>query len=116
MSKESQSAFPKAPWRMAAVLLPVMMLSTGCEASPPPQGRAASALPADVTAFKAKRDQCDHFRGEDPGDDEARAAELERKLDQTCKGTDARLKALRRQYAGNPKVSAALAHYEDDVE
>ncbi|CAG9203123.1 hypothetical protein BGLA2_1610034 [Burkholderia gladioli] len=31
-------------------------------------------------------------------------------------GADARLKALRHRYAGNPKVTAALAHYEDDVE
>lgn len=116
MSEKTQSALPRTAWRMAALLLPVMLLSTGCEASPPPQGKAASALPADVAAFKAKRDQCDHFRGEDPGEDEARAAQLERKLEQTCKGTDARLKALRRQYAGNPKVVAALAHYEDDVE
>lgn len=112
---KTRSAFPRAGWRMAAVLLPLLLLSTVCEASPP-QGKAASTLPADVVAFKAKRDQCDHFRGEDPGEDEARAAQLQRKVDQTCKGTDARLKALRRQYADNPKVMAALAHYEDDVE
>lgn len=112
---KTQSVFPKAAWRMAAVLLPVLLLSTVCGASPS-QGKTASALPADVAAFKAKRDQCDHFRGEDPGEDEARAAQLKRKVDQTCKGTDARLKALRRQYAGNPKVTAALTQYEDDVE
>ncbi|WP_186073215.1 hypothetical protein [Burkholderia gladioli] len=72
-------------------------------------------MPADVAAFEVKRDLCDHYRGEDPGDDAARSAKLRRELQQTCQGTDARLKAQRHRYAGNPKVTAALAHYEDDV-
>ncbi|MDQ2138172.1 hypothetical protein RBI14_08330 [Alcaligenaceae bacterium B3P038] len=77
---------------------------------------APSALPADVVSFIAGRDQCDHFRGEDPGDDEARAESLQSKLEQTCRGTDARLATLRRHYADNATVKAALAGYEKNVE
>ena len=75
----------------------------------------ASTLPADVTAFRTRRDQCDHFRGEE-ADDDARAAELEKALNRTCKGTDAQLTRLRSRYAGNKAVTAALAGYENDVE
>lgn len=75
----------------------------------------AAALPADVVAFQAKRDECDHFRGEEPSDP-ARAAFLEKALARTCKGTDAELTALRKRHAGTPAVVAALAAYEDDVE
>ena len=76
----------------------------------------AKELPADVIAFKARRDDCDHFRGEDPGDDETRASELTSKLEQSCKGTDAQLASLRRRYADDASVTAALAGYEDSVE
>ncbi|WP_155301781.1 hypothetical protein [Burkholderia gladioli] len=109
-------AFQNATCRIAGYLIPAILLSTGCEASPPTQATSAADLPADVVAFEVQRDQRDHYRGEDPGDDVARAAKLRRELQQTCQGTDARLKALRHRYAGNPKVTAALAHYENDVE
>lgn len=89
---------------------------------PPPapisgaEGASASRpLPADVAAFKMRRDQCDHFRGEEATDD-ARAAELERKLESTCAGTDAKLAALRRRHAGDPVASAALAAYDAEIE
>lgn len=76
---------------------------------------APETLPADVVAFKVRRDECDHFRGED-ADDEARAAQLEQELNRTCKGTDSALAGLRRRYAANAAVIAALANYESDVE
>ncbi|WP_294292843.1 hypothetical protein [uncultured Sphingomonas sp.] len=76
---------------------------------------APETLPADVVTFKARRDECDHFRGED-ADDEARAAQLEQELNRTCKGTDSALAGLRRRYAANAAVIAALANYESDVE
>ena len=74
-----------------------------------------AALPADVTAYRARRDQCDHFRGEEAEDD-VRAAQLEKALNRTCKGTDAELIKLRGKYAGNKAVIAALAEYESEVE
>lgn len=72
-------------------------------------------LPAEVAAFRERRDECDHFRGEDPYDAE-RAAFLSEALTRTCTGTDAELKALRARYAGDPRVLAALADYEDEAE
>ncbi|MCC2976434.1 hypothetical protein LK533_07075 [Sphingomonas sp. PL-96] len=72
-------------------------------------------LPADVVAFRERRDECDHFRGEDPYDAE-RAAFLSEALARTCTGTDAELKALRARYAANAAILAALADYEDEAE
>lgn len=103
-----------------------LLLATACSAapgeaaaSPAPTAKATAArakLPAEVAAFKARRDQCDHFRGEDPGENEARARQLEQKLTRFCAGTDAQLRTLRKRYAANRPVTAALAGYEDAVE
>ena len=76
--------------------------------------RPASRL-ADVVAFRQRRDECDHFRGEEPYDAK-RAAFLRAALARTCKGTDAELAALRKRYAGNPAALRALAGYEPTVE
>lgn len=83
-----------------------------------PRTRATSdagVLPADVVRFRKRRDQCDHLRGEEAGD-EARAIELEKKLNRTCRGTDVELAGLRRRYRGNAAVIAALRSCEDRVE
>lgn len=76
--------------------------------------RPASRL-ADVVAFRQRRDECDHFRGEEPYDAK-RAAFLRAALARTCKGTDVELAALRKRYAGNPAALRALAGYEPNVE
>lgn len=73
------------------------------------------SLPADVVAFRAKRDECDHFRGEEPTDP-ARVAFLTKAMERTCTGTDAALIALRKRHAGEPAVLSALASYEEEVE
>ena len=61
------------------------------------------------------RDGCDHFRGEEPHDAERRAYIAE-SVAELCTGTDARLAMLRRRYAADPSVIAALKGYEDRVE
>jgi hypothetical protein len=86
-------------------------LQAGLTATPAPD----ASVPADVAAFRERRDECDHFRGEDPYDEE-RAAFLSEALERTCTGTDAELKALRARYAGDPRVFAMLAEYEDEAE
>lgn len=98
-------------------LLGLWLVGCGGVASGQPiRGRAgAAALPADVAAFRKRRDRCDHFRGEEPGD-EARAAELAQASRRTCRGTDAQLAVLRARYRGNRVVIAALRRYEDEVE
>lgn len=104
--------------RWAALVSVVSLVGCGApavgNASPATSGKAG-ALPADVRTFKARRDDCDHYRGEaspDPG----RARYLDRKLEQTCTGTDAALAALRQLYARNAVVTAALNDYEDTIE
>ncbi|WP_377296524.1 hypothetical protein [Rhizobium sp. SGZ-381] len=81
-------------------------------------GAAASAsgrdLPADVSAFVAKREQCDHFREEPPGD-AARRQEIAAALEASCRGTDARLKALKQKYRSGP-VRALLDGFEAQIE
>jgi hypothetical protein len=84
-------------------------------ASPTATPAPDASVPADVAAFRERRDECDHFRGEDPYDEE-RAASLSEALERTCTGTDAELKALRARYAGDPRVLAMLAEYEDEAE
>lgn len=78
-------------------------------------GAAALPFPREVTTFMVDRDGCDHFRGEDPYDAERRAYIAEN-IAELCKGTDARLAMLRRRYAGDPSVTAALRGYEDRIE
>lgn len=67
-------------------------------------------LPEDVRAFIARRDECEHFIGEEPYD-RARRRFLARAIRKSCKGVDKRLAALREKYRGDPPVIAALADY-----
>ncbi len=75
----------------------------------------ASGLPADVTAFKQKRDACEHWMGEE-GTDAARQQEIADGISENCTGTDAKLAALKEKYAGNDTVQRALADYDSDLE
>jgi hypothetical protein len=108
-----QAAAPAAP----AVAPPAAATAAPPAAAPaaPPSAAASAPSTADVAEFRAQRDQCDHFRGEDPYDAK-RAAELATQLDKFCKGTDARLAGLRKKYAVQPAVLESLKDYEDQVE
>ena len=75
----------------------------------------AVALPAEVQAFIAQRESCDHFRGEE-GYDAERRAFLAKALDKTCTGTDRALAALRERFAAQPAVLAALKDFEVRIE
>ncbi|MFC7409209.1 hypothetical protein [Hydrogenophaga atypica] len=72
-------------------------------------------LPADVLAFIKQSDMCDHFRGEEPYDEERRMF-LEQNMTELCTGSDRRLAELKAKYLGNDSVQAALAGYEVDIE
>jgi len=111
-AQPSPGALDPAPPSATATPEPA---SSNAAAAPTNTAAAPDILPADVVAFKTRRDECDHFRGED-ADDEARAAQLEKELNRTCTGTDSALAGLRRRYAGNAAVIAVLADYESDVE
>lgn len=76
---------------------------------------ATPALPADILAFQKRRDDCDHFRGEEPYDAQ-RAAFLKAALARSCAGTDKALAALRQRYQAQPARLDALKAYEDRIE
>ena len=75
----------------------------------------AADLPREVAAFVARRDRCDHFRGED-SDEPARAAQIARAVEANCRGTDAELARLKRRHQGDPAVRARLGQYDAQVE
>jgi hypothetical protein len=72
-------------------------------------------LPSDVVKFMEDRDICDHWRGEEPYDDE-RAKAIEEAWQASCPGTDKALALLRAKYKSNQAVLKALAGYEDKIE
>lgn len=113
-----------APAKVAAAPMPASpVVTVRTQPAPyfpldlPPSDVAASAapFPQEVTEFMVARDGCDHFRGEDPYDAERRAF-IQENIDELCRGTDARLAMLRRRYANDPSVIAALKGYDDRIE
>jgi hypothetical protein len=76
---------------------------------------APSGLPVDVAEYKERRDLCDHFRGEDPYDEERRKF-LEENMKKFCVATDKELASLKTKYKKNEAVLKALSGYEDEVE
>lgn len=82
---------------------------------PSPDAAQATAFPQEVTSFMVDRDSCDHFRGEEPTDGERRAF-LAESISELCTGTDAKLALLRKRYADDPSVIAALQGYDSHIE
>ena len=85
-----------------------------------PLGHAAEKdhvpkLAGDVEKFKERRDLCDHFRGEDPYDEE-RGKFLEENLKNYCTGTDKELASLNAKYKNNKTVMKVLEKYEEKIE
>ena len=74
-----------------------------------------SEVPKDVADFREGRDGCDHFRGEEPYDEERQTFLLER-MNTLCSGTDKELAQLRIRYTGNKAVLELLKDYEDNIE
>ena len=72
-------------------------------------------LSGDVEKFKERRDLCDHFRGEDPYDEERRKF-LEENLKKYCAGTDKELAYLKAKYKNNKSVMKVLDKYEEKIE
>lgn len=92
----------------------ILILSCSCAAKPAP-APGAPKIPEDVARFKERRDLCDHFRGEDPYDEERRAF-LEENMDRYCTGTDAELEALKSRYKDDEAVMRLLSGYEENIE
>lgn len=73
------------------------------------------ALPADVARFVARREQCDHFRGEEAYDAE-RARFLARQARRYCAGTDRALAGLKRRYRNDARITKLLDGHEAAIE
>src|SRR5215471_20496803 len=76
---------------------------------------AQSRFPADVERFIESRDICDHFRGEEPYDQERREF-LHQRLAEFCVGTDKQLAELKQKYRSNKAVMEKLNQYEPQIE
>lgn len=92
---------------LLAIVMVVSNLAFGME---PPQ-----SLPADVAAFVEQRDGCDHFRGEEPYDEERRAF-LEQNMRELCTGTDMALARLKKKHEKSGSVMSVLNQYEEKIE
>ncbi len=84
-------------------------------AVPPVPAATPSMLPAPVKQFIARRDECEHFIGEE-GYDPERIRFLNEAISRTCTGTDKQLAELRTTYAGDPFVTKRLKNYDGDIE
>jgi hypothetical protein len=78
---------------------------------------ATSSLPGDVERFVARRDTCDHLRGEerDPADRDG-TRDLAVEIDRYCRGTDAELARLRGRFYRDGPVIERLSRYETRIE
>ena len=76
---------------------------------------AQTRFPAEVERFIDRRDKCDHFRGEEPYDEE-RGEFLHRRMVEFCNGTDKQLAELKQKYQGNKAVTERLNRYEPFIE
>ncbi|MDO5609887.1 MAG: hypothetical protein Q4G62_03765 [Pseudomonadota bacterium] len=81
-----------------------------------PQPRLGSCgWPRDVREFVARRDLCDHFRGEEAYNAQ-RGAFLVKRMGQTCTGSDAALARLKAKYRQNTALLPMLNTFEDSIE
>ena len=113
----------RRPARLLA-LAGLILVSVACSAAEPKSttvGASASAATSsggdrqDLRAFVARRQQCDHFRGEE-GSTPKRQAEIDAALTKFCTGTDAELKALKKKYRADKAASKTLAGFDANIE
>ena len=96
------------------------LTGSACGAGDAPAAATAAASsargsPRDVSNFIARREQCDHFRGEEAHDAKRRAT-LEAKLKEFCTGTDAELAALKKKYSADKAVHKTLSRFDPSIE
>lgn len=72
-------------------------------------------LPADAAAFVRRREECEHFLGEEPYD-AARKEYLDKAVRESCGGGNRQLRALRAKYRSDAPVLYALSGYEELAE
>lgn len=78
---------------------------------------ATEKLPNDVRQFIVQRDACDHFRGELPDPEGAeRMREVTSEIEKRCRGTDQRLRLLKKKYDSDASVKKRLNVYDEQIE
>lgn len=78
---------------------------------------ADEPFPGEVQRFIARREGCDHMRGEMPDPSETRRMrDVSREIKKLCKGTDEELARLKRKYVRSPSVMRRLIEFESCVE
>jgi hypothetical protein len=71
----------------------------------------------DVDAFVAKREICDHLRGEFPDPPDAqRTQEIIEGTRKYCKGTDVELRTLKARYGKDAATMTLLSSFEESIE
>lgn len=88
-------------------LAALMLQAVSAPLTPAP---AIATLPGDVRRFIARYDECQHWMGEEPYDAD-RKREIERGVAKSCKNIDPTGDRLKRRYARNEGVTAALVAY-----
>ncbi len=74
-----------------------------------------SSFPKEIDNFLADRESCDHWRGE-AGYDQERLADINWSVCQSCTGTDAKLKELKKKYRSHAKILEKLNEFEPQIE
>ena len=85
----------------------------------PPEGPVARPdwcqWPREVRVFADRYDACQHFRGEEPYDEERRRF-LEKSIDENCTGNDRQLRKLRSAYGGDVEMTRVLNEFDMNTE
>lgn len=94
--------------RTSACLALLALLFTAC---------ATTSDQQELQMFLNQREICDHLRGEIPdGDDKERQSEVLAGIQQHCRGTDDRLRRLKKRFAHDPQVMTTLNALEERIE
>ena len=72
----------------------------------------ANGIPAEVQTFIERREGCEHWAGEPDWDNAERKKQIEDAVKDLCPGIDTQLAALRKTYASDPQVIAALHDFD----
>jgi hypothetical protein len=80
-----------------------------------PTANARTNWPTPVAKFIERSERCMHFSGEFNGDGSARDAEVNHRMDALrCNSLPADLKALRKRYRADARITKRLGAFEED--
>ena len=108
---------------MIKYALPFSLLLTACatdktdsEWSDIYEKPRSPAVPLEVRKYIKERQLCDHFLGEDGGDDKERQKFIDKNVNKLCTDTDQKLERLLKKYAADPVVIEELREFETSIQ